>query len=225
MKKKLFTALVALIVSVSLFAGSSSLTVGAQAGWGFDILKHTVTGKILSSTTEKTAVYRNNGVQLNLTADCDFGNSWGMRLGGGIAYKGKATRDGNTDGKIDSGIAFDVTAQGKYSKKVNKELTVSSLIGAELVNGYVSKYDSEKLDSEMKNTAFGLNLSLEGAYRIRKNVSFTLGCSMGWFFVNRGEAFTSDSSSISFDGSTFASASKKTVSFLIRPYLGVLYSL
>ena len=73
----------------------------------------------------------------------------------------------------------------------------------------------EEIADKMKNTAFGINLAAEGAYKITDDISVTGGVNFAWFFVNNAKFLDT----IKKQGEKIGVAS-----FYIRPYVGATYS-
>ena len=240
MNKKSIIVLLVLVLSISgLFAKDSGIKVGSQLGWGFDFLrmKEVYTKEysgleVGDSYIEKT---KNNGFAFNLTGEYDFNKNWGVMANLGMMFAGKATfveqySDGDNDEILYEkvGLYIDFALDAKYTHSINDKVSVSGLAGLELVAGHLLKgYEKSfatlsyggHTDSDFYNVAFGLNLGLEGSYKITDEISVVGGVSGAWFFVNSAK-YVKD-----FVDSAKGSESKYGVaSFYIRPYVGATYS-
>lgn len=235
MNKKCLVVLLVLVLVVSgLSAKDSGFKLGGQLGWGFDIGKMKLGYEGHDDLNVKT---KNNGFAFNLTGEYDFGKHWGVVANFGMMFAGKTTLvieygDNSTDDKSDerAGLYIDVALDAKYTCPITEKFSIAGLAGFELVSGYLLKdftsamggmtLGSEPLftDSDFYNVAFGLNLGVEGAYKIADKISVVGGVTGAWFFVN------------SFNSSKFVDTLKEAfavsgiASFYIRPYVGATYS-
>ena len=234
MNKKSLVVLLVLVLAISgLFAKDLGIKVGGQLGWGFDIGRMSNTEEDGDKTVVKA---KNNGFAFNLTGEYDIDKNWGVKANFGMMFAGKTNmsivnEDDDDDWTFDerAGLYIDFAVDAKYTYAINKEISVSGLAGLELVAGHLLKdYYSKGMvlasityeDSDFYNVAFGLNLGVEGSYKITDEISVVGGVTGAWFFVNSSKVVnetvehwkdTSDKVSVA--------------SFYIRPYIGATYSL
>ena len=234
MNKKSLVVLLVLVLAISgLFAKDLGIKVGGQLGWGFDIGSMSATeqdgGKIIFKA-------KNNGFAFNLTGEYDIDKNWGVKANFGMMFAGKTSfvhqeDDSSTRLKSDesAGLYIDFAVDAKYTYAINKEISVSGLAGLELVAGHFVKdfgsWSSTSLgtgipDEELYNVAFGLNLGVEGSYKITDEISVVGGVTGAWFFVNSSKAVKEMADAWEEDGDKVGVAS-----FYIRPYIGATYSL
>ena len=231
MNKKSLVVLLVLVLAISgLFAKDLGIKVGGQLGWGFDIGRMSNTEADGNKTVVKA---KNNGFAFNLTGEYDIDKNWGVKANFGMMFAGKTTlvlknEEGTDPEPLDekAGLYIDFAVDAKYTYAINKEISVSGLAGLELVSGYLAKESkllgmslgtaSDEDFSPLYNVAFGLNLGVEGSYKITDEISVVGGVTGAWFFVNTSKtvkdyAKTADKASVA--------------SFYIRPYIGATYSL
>ncbi len=235
MNKKSIIVLLVLVLALSgLFAKDSGFKVGGQLGWGFD------TGIMKDTDANSTVIVKakNNGFAFNLTGEYDFDKNWGVVANVGMMFAGKSTfvtqhadEDPDTAKTAKrAGLYVDVALDAKYTYSINEKISVAGLAGLEMVSGHLLKgynewdevtaYSDAFEDSELYNVAFGLNLGLEGSYKITDDISVTGGVTGAWFFVNTSKAVKIVTNAWKEDGDTFSVAN-----FYIRPYIGVTYAL
>ncbi len=235
MKKKVLTVfLILALVVTALSAKDSGFRVGAQLGWGFDWNKSVATANVLGTTTTSTTVYKNNGFAGSLTAEYNFDEFWGIRGTAGMMFAGKPSykysvgdnksdyKEVSTDQK--SGLTWDFALDAKYTVALSKKLNLSALAGAELMTGYIWKYESEEANKDLKNVAFGLNAAAELSYKVNKNVYLNAGVNGAWFFVNNAEILKESNDVVSSTLKKLTEATFSTSSFILRPYLGATYA-
>ena len=219
MNKKSIIVLLVLVLALSgLFAKDSGIKVGGQLGWGFDIVKI----KIEKDETQITKM-KNNGFAFNLTGEYDFDENWGVKANLGMMFAGKTSYNYIPKGKDQpetstkkSGLYIDFAVDAKYTYAINEKVSLAGLAGLELVSGYITKDG----DSVFYNVAFGLNLGLEGSYKITNKISVVGGATGSWLFVNSAEAIKS-----AYEEAATAGTYKVIVTnFYIRPYVGATYS-
>jgi len=118
-----------------------------------------------------------------------------------------------------AGLYIDFAVDAKYAYAINEKVSLAGLAGLELVSGYMAKNDiGDSSVSTLYNVAFGLNLGVEGSYKITDKISVVGGATGSWFFVNVSKAFD-----------TYREGKDKddkfgVASFYIRPYVGATYS-
>ena len=234
MNKKSLVVLLVLVLAISgLFAKDLGIKVGGQLGWGFDIGSMSDTKANGDKTVFKA---KNNGFAFNLTGEYDIDKNWGVKANFGMMFAGKTTFVHQEDddsvsykSKEKAGLYIDFAVDAKYTYAINKEISVSGLVGLELVAGYLVKdlgsWSSSSLgtgisDEELYNVAFGLNLGVEGSYKITDEISVVGGVTGAWFFVNSSKAVKDMADEWKDDGDKVGVAS-----FYIRPYIGATYSL
>ena len=233
MNKKSLVVLLVLVLAISgLFAKDLGIKVGGQLGWGFDIGRMSNTEADGEETVIKA---KNNGFAFNLTGEYDIDKNWGVKANFGMMFAGKTTGSISGDDDLDiqsakrSGLYIDFAVDAKYTYAINKEISVSGLAGLELVAGHLLKdYDAMFAtlrtaiteDSDFYNVAFGLNLGVEGSYKITDEISVVGGVTGAWFFVNSSK-FVKETVENWKDTSEKISVA----SFYIRPYIGATYSL
>ena len=233
MKKKVIAVLLVLVlVAGAVSAKEVGVKVGAELGWGFDIVKSTLTTKVLSKSTSTVSKYYNNGFAGNLTAEYDFNEYFGLKASFGLMFAGQ-TKTSSKTGDSDevtatrdekAGTYIDAALDAKYTVKLADSLSLSALAGVELVSGHVLKTDSDDLNKDYKNLAFGLNAGVEFSYEVAKNVNLNVGFSAAWLFVNNAKALKESGSSTVIGGKTLTSASYKASSLYFRPYVGCTYA-
>ena len=227
MKKKVIAVLLVLVlVAGAVSAKEVGVKVGAELGWGFDIVKSTLTTKVLSKSTSTVSKYYNNGFAGNLTAEYDFNEYFGVKASFGLMFAGKANEKiGDNDkkeiGTEKSGTYIDAALDAKYSVALSDSLSLSALAGVEIVSGYISKSSSSDANKYTKNFAFGLNAGAELSYDIAKNIDLNLGCTVAWLFTNNAKILEGKSAS---DSTTDSGISYKSTSFYVRPYVGCTYA-
>lgn len=232
MKKKV---LIVLLVSALVLTGlaakdTSALKVGAQFGWGFDLIKSTAKTTVGSSTTKTTTQYKNNGFDMALTGEYDFNNKTGVRLTAGMMIMGKPYykyKDGEYKAAAvdqNSGVTGDFSLDFVYTHAFDKNLGISVLSGAEMMIGYVYKTGNADSDKKAKNLALGVNIGGEFSYKASKNLYITGGVSGALFFVNNAEILKNSKNSIVVGSTTLADAKYSTISLLLRPYIGAQYA-
>lgn len=233
MKKKVLTVfLILALVVTALSAKDSGFRVGAQLGWGFDWVKNTSTGKnpLTNKQDSNKFYYKNNGFAGALTVDYNFDEFWGIRGTAGMMFAGKTNykfNDGNYSeitSVVNSGLTWDFALDAKYTVALSKKLNLSALAGAELMTGYIWKYESEDANKDLKNVAFGLNAAAELSYKVNKNVYLNAGVNGGWFFVNNAEILKESNDVVSSTLKKLTDATFSTSSFILRPYLGATYA-
>ncbi len=233
MKKKVLTVfLILALVVTALSAKDSGFRVGAQLGWGFDWIKNTSTGKnpLTNKQDSNKFYYKNNGFVGALTADYNFDEFWGIRGTAGMMFAGKTNykiNDGNYSemtSVVNSGLTWDFALDAKYTVALSKKLNLSALAGAELMTGYIWKYESEEANKDLKNVAFGLNAAAELSYKVNKNVYLNAGVNGAWFFVNNAEILKESNDVVSSTLKKLTEATFSTSSFILRPYLGATYA-
>ena len=231
-KKCLVILLVLALALTGLCAKDSGFKVGGQLGWGFDY------GKMKTVAEDDTTTYtsKNNGFALNLTGEYDFNKNWAVRANLGMMLAGKASCAFKTDafnaGKR-SGLYIDFALDGKYTFVINEKVSLSALSGLEVVAGYLAKDIKEGLggcalassessysDSNFYNVAFGVNLGLEGSYKLTDKISIVGGATGSWLFVNSSKFVATVKKAVEGDSGTKFSAA----SFYIRPYVGAQYA-
>jgi hypothetical protein len=239
MNKKVLAVLLVLVLAVSgLFAKDLGIKVGGQLGWGFDIGRM----KLTDSSGEVSGVkVENNGFAFNLTGEYDFDQNWGVKANFGMMFAGKAglthvDEEGSTpiplQKEINSGLYIDFAVDAKYTYAINDTISVAGLAGLELVSGYFTKdpyyaaightlgTGSNDDISPLYNVAFGINLGVEGSYKITDEISVVGGVTGAWFFVNSAKIIKSYRDEWSDSGEKISVAS-----FYIRPYIGATYAL
>ena len=237
MNKKSIIVLLVLVLSISgLFAKDSGIKVGGQLGWGFDIVKI----KIEKDETQITKM-KNNGFAFNLTGEYDFDENWGVVANLGMMFAGKTTFvNQDSEGVIDNqqlndraGLYVDFALDAKYTYAINEKVSVAGLAGLELVAGQLvkswssfepsslaeSEPEEQDSDLDLYNVALGLNLGVEGSYKITDKISIVGGATGAWFFVNTSKA-VNDYAAMAEDKGCKVSVA----SFYIRPYVGATYS-
>ena len=235
MNKKSLVVLLVLVLAISgLFAKDLGIKVGGQLGWGFDIGRMSNT----EADGDKTVVKaKNNGFAFNLTGEYDIDKNWGVKANFGMMFAGKTTFVLQEDdypanehkSKEKAGLYIDFAVDAKYTYAINKEISVSGLAGLELVAGHLLKdygsWSSTSLgtgipDEELYNVAFGLNLGVEGSYKITDEISVVGGVTGAWFFVNSSKVVNE-----TVENWKDTSEKISVASFYIRPYIGATYSL
>jgi hypothetical protein len=234
MNKKSLVVLLVLVLAISgLFAKDLGIKVGGQLGWGFDIGRMSNT----EADGDKTVVKaKNNGFAFNLTGEYDIDKNWGVKANFGMMFAGKTNmsivnEDDDEDWTFDerAGLYIDFAVDAKYTYAINKEISVSGLAGLELVAGHLLKdYYSKGMvlasikyeDSDFYNVAFGLNLGVEGSYKITDEISVVGGVTGAWFFVNSSKVVNE-----TVEHWKVTSDKVGVASFYIRPYIGATYSL
>ena len=228
MNKKVLVVLMVLVLSVGgLFAKDLGIKVGAQLGWGFDI------GSLTNKTQDVAIKAKNNGFAFNFTGEYAIDKDWSVKANFGMMFAGKTTlvniEDTNSQSmKSDTsaGLYIDVAVDAKYTYAINKEISVAGLAGFELVSGHLLKdyysmgYALGWSDEDFNNVAFGLNLGVEGSYKITDEISVVGGVTGAWFFVNSSKAVKDVVDEWKEDGDKVGLAS-----FYIRPYIGATYAL
>ena len=235
MKKKVIAVLLVLVlVAGAVSAKEVGVKVGAELGWGFDIVKLTDSGKVALSdkTGTITNKYKNNGFSATITAEYALSEYFSVKGSFGLMFAGqtkqtvKAGDKAATDSTFDkkAGTYIDAALDAKYTVKLSDDLSLSALAGIEMLSGYIYKTEYEDLNKDYKNFSFGLNVAPELSYAINKNVSLTLGCNLAWFFVNNAKLLESSENSLTIQGYSLASAKRSATSFFIRPYVGCTYA-
>ena len=232
MKKKVLVGLLVLALAVAgLSAKDLGIKVGGELGWGIDI------GRLkIMDEDDGDLMYKaiNNGFAANLTGEYDFNENWGVKATFGMMFAGKTkmiiSAEGTTHSekvKKNAGLYIDAAVDAKYTYAINDKISVSGLAGFELVSGCLTRslefnmatlgtLSEEEIADKMKNTAFGINLAAEGAYKITDDISVTGGVNFAWFFVNNAKFLdTMKQAGEKFSGAT---------TFYIRPYVGATYS-
>ena len=239
MNKKCLVVLLVLVLTVSgLFAKDSGFKVGGQLGWGFDVLRmkevFSERQHGLEVGDSSTTKMKNNGFAFNVTGEYDFDKNWGVVANLGMMFVGKTTavvqysNDNSDDLSCDkAGLYFDFAIDAKYTLPINEKLSVSGLAGLELVAGYLLKgyernfatlgYGPSYTDSDFYNVAIGLNLGVEGSYKVTDKISVVGGVTGAWFFVNSAKIIKDFKETGEYKVSGVAS-------FYIRPYVGATYS-
>jgi hypothetical protein len=234
MNKKVLAVLLVLVLAVSgLFAKDLGIKVGGQLGWGFDIGRMSNTEDDGDKTVIKA---KNNGFAFNITGEYDFDQNWGVKANFGMMFAGKTHVLLINDNKIDwdvtsderAGLYIDFAVDAKYTYAINDTISVAGLAGLELVAGHLLKdYDSmgsslgiKHPDSDFYNVAFGLNLGVEGSYKITDEISVVGGVTGAWFFVNSSKCVNE-----TVEGWKDNSEKVSVASFYIRPYIGATYAL
>lgn len=235
-KKVLVTLLVIALAVVSVSAKDSSMKLGVELGYGFNTVKNTVSGKLGTSESNVKTNYKNNGFAVNLSGEYLITDNWSVKADVGMMFAGKANTKSNTKiGDSDaitasetasktSGLYMNYALDAKYTHVLNKDFSVSALMGLELVTGHIKKTGDEDADKKLKNTAFGVNFGAELSYAVDKHFSIVAGCDFAWFFVNNCESLKADSGSFEVGGKSFASAKISNTSLGLRPYLGATYA-
>ena len=235
MNKKSIIVLLVLVLALSgLFAKDSGIKVGGQLGWGFDIARMKTDDKNGDEDSVITMKAKNNGFAFNLTGEYDFDKNWGVVANLGMMFAGKTTlvitQVGQDKGEVSldtkAGLYIDFALDAKYTYAINEKVSVAGLAGLELVAGHLAK-DYEKsgttlnsegyTDSNFYNVAFGLNLGLEGSYKITDEITVVGGATGSWFFVNTAKIVNVLEQDDGYKVSGVAS-------FYIRPYVGATYS-
>ena len=237
MNKKFLVILLVLVLVVSgLSAKDSGFKLGGQLGWGFDFGRMKLEEDGSPDITVKT---KNNGFAFNLTGEYDFNKNWGVVANLGMMFAGKTTFvNQDSEGVIDNqqlndraGLYVDFALDAKYTYAINEKVSVAGLAGLELVAGQLVKSwssfepsslaesEPEEQDSDLYNVALGLNLGVEGSYKITDKISIVGGATGAWFFVNTSKAVNDYAAMAEADGCKVSVAS-----FYIRPYVGATYS-
>ncbi len=225
MKKKVLAVLLVLAIAVTAVSAKEvGVKVGAELGWGFDVVKSTRTLKLKSSDSLVRKFY-NNGFTGNLTAEYDFNEYFGVKASFGLMFAGKAKEkiadgDKNEVGTEKSGTYIDAALDAKYSVALSDTLSLSGLAGVEIVSGYISKYSSSDENEYTKNFAFGFNAGAELSYDIAKNIDINFGCTVAWLFTNNAKILEGKTLKIN-DTEIY---SYKSTSFFVRPYVGCTYA-
>ena len=230
-KKCLVILLVLALALTGLCAKDSGFKVGGQLGWGFDIGRI----KLNAESRKLVAKTKNNGFALNLTGEYDFNKNWAVEANLGMMFAGKTNlftsiEDSSEEETQDkkAGLYIDFALDGKYTFVINEKVSLSALSGLEVVAGYLIKgygslasnladVSSNKYDSDYYNVAFGVNLGLEGSYKLTDKISIVGGATGSWLFVNSAKVIDmlkemSDDNKVS------------AASFYIRPYVGAQYA-
>ena len=230
MNKKCLVILLVLVFALTgLCAKESGFKVGGQLGWGFDILRLHVTGDGDDYAENVT----NNGFAFTLLGEYAFNKNWSVEanLGmmcagkGVIAYFGDASNTDPDKSNKRAGLNFDFAIDGKYTFAINEKVSVSGLAGLEMLYGYLLKGTNEfecfnyYTDSDFKNFAFGLNLGLEGSYKLTDKISIVGGATGAWFFVNTSNYIKDNVNDAKEEGNNIS-----VVNFYIRPYVGATYA-
>lgn len=227
-KKVLVTLLVIALCAVTLSAKDSGMKMGVEFGYGFNTVKNTISGKVLSKESSVDTYYRNNGFAFNLTGEYMFDKNWSVKADTGMMFAGKAkTKVGDNDATTASeisGLYFNVALDGKYTHTLNRDLSVSVFTGAEMVIGHIKKTGSEDADKKLNNTAFGVNFGAELSYAVDKHFSIYCGCDFAWLFINNCEYIKPQDGKVVIGSTTYASANAKNVSLGYRPYFGASYA-
>lgn len=233
MKKKLLAVLlVAALVLTALSAKEVGVKVGAELGWGFDIVKTKATGTVAGKSITSNGKYNNSGFAGNLTAEYALSDYFSVKGSFGLMFAGQTkttSKTGDSDAVTatrdeKAGTYFDIVLDAKYTVSLAKDLNLSALAGIEMVSGHILKTDDEDLNKDYSNFAFGINAGAEVTYAINKNVDLNLGCSFAWLFVNNAKALKESNNSTVVGGTTLMKASYSATSFYIRPYVGATYS-
>ncbi len=225
MKKKVLAVLLVLAIAVTAVSAKEvGVKVGAELGWGFDVVKSTRTLKLKSSDSLVRKFY-NNGFTGNLTAEYDFNEYFGVKASFGLMFAGQAkAKTGDSDkeeiGTEKSGTYIDAALDAKYSVALSDTLSLSGLAGVEIVSGYISKYSSSDENEYTKNFAFGFNAGAELSYDIAKNIDINFGCTVAWLFTNNAKILEGKTLKIN-DTEIY---SYKSTSFFVRPYVGCTYA-
>ncbi len=236
-KKSLIVLLVLVLALSGLFAKDLGIKVGGQLGWGFDVGRM----KIVGDDEYKLMKAKNNGFAFNLTGEYDFDENWGVVANLGMMFAGKTTFvNQDSEGALDSdnqqlndraGLYVDFALDAKYTYAINEKVSVAGLAGLELVAGQLVKSwssfvpcslvesEPEEQDSDLYNVALGLNLGVEGSYKITDKISIVGGATGAWFFVNTSKAVNDYAARAETGGCKVSVAS-----FYIRPYVGATYS-
>ncbi len=235
-KKCLVILLVLALALTGLCAKESGFKVGGQLGWGFDY------GKMKTDDEDVTYTYtsKNNGFALNLTGEYDFNKNWAVRANLGMMLAGKTACVIKSDADSEpfttdkrAGLYLDFALDGKYTFVINEKISLSALSGLEVVVGYLAKdiknaggrsmgsgeEESPLSDSNFKNVAFGVNLGLEGSYKLTDKISIVGGATGSWLFVNSAKIVDTYKKTAEKGGAKFSAAS-----FYIRPYVGATYA-
>ena len=227
MKKKVIAVLLVLVlVAGAVSAKEVGVKVGAEFGWGFDVVNSKATGTVLGKSVTSTGKYKNNGFAGTLTAEYDFNEYFGVKASFGLMFAGKGTAkvdsaDKQEIGTEKSGTYIDAALDAKYSVALSDSLSLSALAGVEIVSGYIYKTSSSDANEYLKNFAFGLNAGAELSYDIAKNIDLNLGCTVAWLFTNNAKILEGKSAS---DSTTDSGISYKSTSFYVRPYVGCTYA-
>ncbi len=227
-KKVLVTLLVIALAVVSVSAKDSSMKLGVELGYGFNTVKNTVSGTVLGNESNVKTNYKNNGFAVNLSGEYLITDNWSVKADVGMMFAGKANiKSGDSDAITASeisGLYMDYALDAKYTHVLNKDFSVSALMGLELLTGHIRKTKDEDTNKKLRNTAFGVNFGAELSYAVDKHFSIVAGCDFAWLFVNNCESLKTDSGSIVVGSKTYASAKSSNTSLGLRPYLGATYA-
>lgn len=199
---------ISLVLCVVLCALPASLKVGGNLGFGLDLIK--------KSTSGDTIRYLSYGPAADLRVEYDLDDY--ISFGGDVKvmYLGKTMIRNDSTGykKYDdfenSGLALGAAFDVKYTFYINDRVLLSPSVGLDTLYSYV--YKKTGVDNSAKrNFGLGVKAGGEVAYLFNSSLSLRVGVESSWLFVNTTKYLKSDRAIIS--------------SFVLRPYVGVMYAL
>ncbi len=179
MKKVFAIVLIACIAFGVAFAAKTDLKVGAQLGYGAELLK--------VSKDSSYVKINNGGFYAAGTFELGLSDAFAIKAEAGINTMGKAkttTKLGSVaevsgTASEASPIHFSAYAGGQYALELSKDFDLLLGAGVDALIGKESSSDDAKV-----NAAIGLGLEAAGAYNVNKNVAVTFGAKFGWHFIN-----------------------------------------